>query len=148
LGRRNRNRPEQRSDRDAPQQFDEGTCSGVCCAVSSARWRHGCCCYGRRRDRLCVEGPLPAGPMAVGSAMTVGSGSGSRPGAGNVDDLDGRGTDNGRVVPTPVPIDGDKRASAEPKARSCNYRDHQCPSHRRISYMQRSFDICSIEVRQ
>ena len=111
----------------------------------------GAAAMGEEGDRLCVESPLPAGPMAVGSAMTVGSGSGSRPGAGNVDDLDdldGRGTDNGRVVPTPVPIDGDKRASAEPEARSCDYRDHQCPSHRRISYMQRSFDICSIEVRQ
>jgi len=90
------------------------------------------------------QNPLPARGVSVGSGMAVGSGPGSR--AGNVDDfddLDGRGTNHRRVVPAPVPFDGDERASAEPEGRSCDYRDHDCPSHRRISYTQGSVGICS-----
>ena len=80
--------------------------------------------------------------MAIGPRMAIRSGS--RAGyVDDFDDLDGRGTNHRRVVPAPVPFDGDERASAEPEGRSCDYRNHQCPSHRRISYTQGSVAICS-----
>ena len=115
-------------------------CEGA--TVVAARKRSQFGCSGDRRPgplrRPGAPERLPARRMAVGTGMAIRPGMAMGPGsrAGHVDDfddLDGRAADHRRVVPAPVPFDGDERASAEPEGRSCDYRDHQCPSHRRIS---------------